>query len=154
MPSEPGWTSWTRSIAHWSGTRFGCFMSTSWLVDSWVSLLAIHLVRTCREWRYSLLKIFITCAKNVAGFALRVATAAAYFRYWRRSSQHKEDHSKSCQPRNVPDLGTLESALNGKRGRELRIASISQKVVCISSKIKWALPTSHMVFDRFYGCLP
>ena len=50
-------------IAHWSRARFGCLMSTSWLVDSWVPLLAIHLVRACRKWKYSLLYLRQKCCR-------------------------------------------------------------------------------------------
>ena len=72
-----------------------------WLDDSWVPLLAIHLVVfvESEDTHYSI------CAKNAAGFALHVATAATYF-HWHHSSQRKED-SKSCQSRNILDLGTL-----------------------------------------------
>jgi len=132
MPSGQGWIFWTHPIAHWSGARFGCLMSTSWLVDSWVPLLAIHLVRACREWRYSLLHLRQKCCQICS---TRCHRSNLFSLTSFKSTQRRL--FKVVPTKKCPGLRyarSLGSALNGKRGRELRIALISQRVVWISSK--------------------
>jgi len=151
MPSGPGWTSRTHPIAQWSGARFGCLMNTSWLVDSWVPLLAIHLVRACREWRCSLLHLRQKCCRICHHSSLYSLTSL-------KSTQgrlFKVMSTKKCP--GLRYARSLGSALNDKTRIEDSLNFTKGRLHFLKSQMSLAhdpkIPR-HVIFCRFYGCFP